>query len=171
MSGFHSHSQYMEPSMILDRDTINDTHILNAIQYSLSHYTPDCIQLSYDVSNLPFTLRAKTLIISYDVRNETEAISLRRTIVQSHAKHIILNGSTNLVQYIRENTICSGSGLFGAVLRNSYIQSFTVWDYKSGSGSESESRGDLKHDLKKEQRNYYRNMITPIKKIKIRIVS
>jgi hypothetical protein len=153
--------------MILDRDIMNDTHILNAIQYSLSHYTPDCIQLSYDVSNLHFTLRAKTLIISYDVRNETEAINLRRTIVQSYAKHIILNGSTNLVHYIRENTICSGSGLFGAVLRNSYIKSFTVWDYKSGSGS----GGDLKHDLKKEQRNYYRNMITPIKKIKIRIVS
>jgi hypothetical protein len=150
---------YSPTQMILSQDT--HSYIKNI----LTRQSPRTLVIQHDVSCIDFPLKAHTIIIDYNITNHTQLIHLRRVLAQAHAHTIILNGHTNLIPYIREHTIEHGSGLFGATLRNEFIQKFIVQDIPS----ENEHALNMKYDLKKEQQMFTRYSITPVKKMKIRV--
>jgi hypothetical protein len=153
--------------MYLTYDTMTDTAMRNGIRHLLSRCTPQHIYIEYDVSKIDFPIRANIITLSYNAHTTRQLLELRRFIAISHTQTIIIQGTTNLVDYLRENTIEKGGGLFGAMLYNKNIHTLIIRDMNTGSGSK-EGTSSLKQDMKKEQKIFRRTFITPTKKIKIR---
>lgn len=157
--------------MNLTTDIVNDKDRMRCIEPIMTASTPYHIVLSHDISDVPFLIQTDYLTLSYNASTVGELIALRGELTRVQVHTIIIHDNTNLIHYLRDNTITRGSGLFGAILRNQYIHKIIIqYDpLKNGSGSVKDEGRKLKKALKKEQREYRKGVITPLNKIKIRV--
>lgn len=164
-------SHLYPPTMNLTTDIVNDKDHMRSIESIITTSTPYHIVLSHNISDVPFLIQTDYLTLSYNVRHIEELIALRRELTRIQVHTIIIHDNTNLINYLRENTFTEGSGLFGAILHNQYIHKIIIqYDpLKNGSRSVKDEGRKLKKSLKKEQREYRKDVITPLNKIKIRV--
>lgn len=157
--------------MNITTDVVHDTAHLHSIGSLLSKCTPNHIVLSHNIGDIPFPIHTNYLTLSYNANTIDDLIDLRRELTRINAHTIIIHDNTNLIRYLRENTFISGSGLFGAIIRNEYIHKLIIRynPLTNGSGSERKEGHSLKKNLKKEQREYRDGIVIPLKKVKIRV--
>lgn len=159
------HSYSPNRTMYIEEEMVNNIHTLHSLKDVITQCIPDVIKIKCEVGKIDFPLHTRTLIIDYDISTTNDALHLRRILVQSHTNTVIINGNRNIIQYIQENTIEYGSGLFGAILRNPHVKYFIIRDLHSKWGSIRQ----LKHILHKEEKRYNHNMITPTQRKSIHI--
>lgn len=100
-------------------------------------------------------------VLNFNIYDPSHITDIQKYIVSIKSHNVIISG--NLVSYLlspKPTTI----GLFGAMLRNNSIEKLII------NNVDKSLKKYLKTHLKDEQSKFIRNIITPIRKIKIKFI-